>query len=395
MAAAHGAVAAINGDFGMYGRPVHPFAEDGVFHQTSFRYSHNVAVSQGEDATYFRHPNARLSVLQTATGDLLRIDRWNRGEPTWGEVGAYTPAGEKVEQPPSFACSARLQAAGPRRWTDSQLGITRDYVVDETACRPMPLSLEGGVVVAAQPGSPEALLIDSLVPGETVTSTWSFGWAGVADSLGGYPLLLSDGETMVTNCWASICGRHPRTAIGVDEEGWMLLVVVDGRRRGSVGMDLLRLANLMRRLGAVSALNLDGGGSSTMVVRGKIVNRPSDGWERWVSSGVLILDGADPGERIGVPAGTEQAAGSPGEEPEGEKTAERGPLITGGGPNAGVSGALALYDPASTGGMLDAVDRGLFGGRGLPPGLRTLLREVRASGWIEGGTYRARFTTSG
>jgi exopolysaccharide biosynthesis protein len=52
----------------------------------------------------------------------------------------------------------------------------------------------------------------------------------------------------------------------------------------------------MRDLGAVQALNLDGGGSTTMVVNGEVVNKPSDGFERLISNAVLVLPGADPGE---------------------------------------------------------------------------------------------------
>jgi hypothetical protein len=158
---------------------------------------------------------------------------------------------------------------------------------------------------------------------------------------------------------------------------------VDGRRRGSVGMDLLRLADLMRRLGAVSALNLDGGGSSTMVVRGRIMNRPSDGSERPISSAVLILDGTDRRERILGPATFGAAEQLTGEKP-GAKTASlRRGLPRGQGQVPAGPVRSALYDPASTGGMLDAMDRGLFGGRALPPALRILLREIRASGWTD------------
>jgi exopolysaccharide biosynthesis protein len=55
-------------------------------------------------------------------------------------------------------------------------------------------------------------------------------------------------------------------------------------------------ARIMADLGAVTALNLDGGGSSEMVVQGKVVNRPSDGQERAISNAILILPGADPDE---------------------------------------------------------------------------------------------------
>jgi Tol biopolymer transport system component len=392
MAAAHGAVAAVNGDFGLYGRPVHPFAEDGILFQTSFARSHNVAVSHREDAAYFRRPTPRLAVLQTESGDVFRVDRWNRGEPTWGEVAGYTPAGEDVERPPSFACSVRLFPAGPLRWTAAEEGIGRDYLVDEAACRGRRMTRDGGVVLSAQPGSPEALLIRSLAPGERVTWTWTFGWTGVADTLGGYPLLLQRGDIVVGRCWASICARHPRTAIGVDAEGRMVLAVVDGRRRRSVGMDLVELARLMKRLGAVSALNLDGGGSSTMVVRRKIVNLPSDGRERYVSSAVLILDGADGDERIRQPAMVEPSRdGAP--LPERRPGSRRGNI--GGSEAPGGRRTSSLYDPGSTGGLLDAVDRGLFGAGELPLELRSLLRAVRSSGWREAGTSRARSTTPG
>lgn len=81
--------------------------------------------------------------------------------------------------------------------------------------------------------------------------------------------------------------RHPRTAVGCDADGrWLYLVVADGRQTGySEGMDLRELADTMSRLGAAYAINLDGGGSSMMLVaeeKGKrvIVNRPSSGAPR-------------------------------------------------------------------------------------------------------------------
>lgn len=88
-----------------------------------------------------------------------------------------------------------------------------------------------------------------------------------------------------------VVSRQPRTLVGVRGDGRLLLVTVDGRRPGwSAGVTLLEAARLMRSLGARSALNLDGGGSSSMVVRGELVNRPSDPTgERPVSDGVFVL----------------------------------------------------------------------------------------------------------
>ena len=76
---------------------------------------------------------------------------------------------------------------------------------------------------------------------------------------------------------------HPRTAVGIDRDtGRILLLVVDGRSKLSRGYTLVELARMMRRLGAEDALNLDGGGSSTMVGKDRdggvrVLNPPSDG----------------------------------------------------------------------------------------------------------------------
>lgn len=71
--------------------------------------------------------------------------------------------------------------------------------------------------------------------------------------------------------------RNPRTMVGVDARSRLLLVAVDGRQAGrSAGLSILEAAQVMRALGAVTAMNLDGGGSTTLVLEGQVVNRPSD-----------------------------------------------------------------------------------------------------------------------
>jgi Phosphodiester glycosidase len=86
--------------------------------------------------------------------------------------------------------------------------------------------------------------------------------------------------------------RQPRTIAGISRSGQLLLVTVDGRQPGySDGATLVEEAALMRVLGAVSALNLDGGGSTTMVAGGRLVNRPSDGAERADGDFVVALRG--------------------------------------------------------------------------------------------------------
>ena len=71
--------------------------------------------------------------------------------------------------------------------------------------------------------------------------------------------------------------RHPRTAVGIGTEGDVVLVVVDGRNEKSAGVTLHELALIMKSLGCHDALNLDGGGSSTMYWKNRgVMNYPSD-----------------------------------------------------------------------------------------------------------------------
>ncbi len=107
-------------------------------------------------------------------------------------------------------------------------------------------------------------------------------WAEAADAIAGGPLLLAGGVPLADAAAESFSrvfclARHPRTALGVRADGTLLLLVVDGRDGAhSVGMSLPELTALLVELGAVDAINLDGGGSTTMVVGGEVVNRPSD-----------------------------------------------------------------------------------------------------------------------
>lgn len=117
-------------------------------------------------------------------------------------------------------------------------------------------------------------------------------WA-VEDALAAGPLLLRGGRLHVTDdeegfFGTAIPATHPRTAAGVTADGALVLMVVDGRQDASRGVDLDELAVLLRDVGAVDALNLDGGGSSTLVVDGVLLNRPTGGTvEREVMSALV------------------------------------------------------------------------------------------------------------
>lgn len=136
---------------------------------------------------------------------------------------------------------------------------------------------------------------------ETTTTAEQLVADGVWNTLSFGPALLEDGEVVEgiedvevdTNVGNhSIQGEQPRTAIGVIDTNHLVLVVVDGRSPGySAGVTLTGLAQIMQDLGATTAYNLDGGGSSTMVLDGELVNRPQGGTRERGTSDILYVAG--------------------------------------------------------------------------------------------------------
>lgn len=135
---------------------------------------------------------------------------------------------------------------------------------------------------------------------ETTTTGKELLAAGVWNTLSFGPAIVVDGavadgiedvevDTNVGN--HSIQGDQPRTAVGIVDENHYVFVVVDGRDEGySRGVTLTELAGIMTGLGATTAYNLDGGGSSTMYFDGSVINQPSNGGERGTSD-ILYVAG--------------------------------------------------------------------------------------------------------
>ncbi len=117
----------------------------------------------------------------------------------------------------------------------------------------------------------------------------------IPNIVGAGPRLVMDGKIFVTAAEEKFpadirVGRAPRSAVGVTEYGDYILAVVDGRQAHSKGCTLQEWAEiLLNEFGAVNAINLDGGGSSALVVKDFLVNKPSDGKERAVGNALAIL----------------------------------------------------------------------------------------------------------
>ncbi|RCW43820.1 MULTISPECIES: phosphodiester glycosidase family protein [unclassified Halanaerobium] len=114
----------------------------------------------------------------------------------------------------------------------------------------------------------------------------------IVHALAGGPRLLKNGEIDITGSEEKfqndiLLGRAPRTALGVNSKNQLMLVTVDGRQPDfSIGMTLEEMADLLKWLGAEDAVNLDGGGSARMVIRGFTMNNPNE--KRLISNGLLI-----------------------------------------------------------------------------------------------------------
>ncbi|MGD9497150.1 MAG: phosphodiester glycosidase family protein [Armatimonadota bacterium] len=120
-------------------------------------------------------------------------------------------------------------------------------------------------------------------------------WPGLRHAIGGGPRLVKDGRPHITagpeHFRADVCASiRPRTAVGFTRAGRLLLVAAEPSDPGTNGgMTLEELASTMIKLGAWQAMNLDGGGSTTFVAGGRVLNSPSDGAARRVSNALLVF----------------------------------------------------------------------------------------------------------
>jgi hypothetical protein len=165
-----------------------------------------------------------------------------------------------------------------------------------------PIPADGAVLAAYGPGS-RAKEVQAMAEGDTVElllATLPRPPHGASPALivGGWPRILRDGENVASEAPVvegtisrNAEARHPRTSIGFSRDSTTLfLLTVDGRSARNPGLTLVELANLMRALGAWNAMNFDGGGSTTMVVGGAVVNTPTDATgEREVGNALAIV----------------------------------------------------------------------------------------------------------
>lgn len=277
MAVRSQAIAAVNGlFFASDGRPLGILAIDGQL--ISEPYANRTAIGIKPGKIEMAPVELDGSAIRS-DGKRLAISGFNR--PRLAE--------ELIIYTPDYGENTRTNIYG------TDLIIIDDTVIDKVnGAAAIP---RGGVVVSGHGTARDFLNEVEIGDNFEIELKLEPDWlaAGYKYIIGGGPRLVKNKEVCITaeleRFQADISNsRAPRTALGVTQDRKLLLVTVNGRKPGiSVGVTLKELAELMIELGAVDAMNLDGGGSTTMVIRNQVLNLPSDGVERPVSNALVII----------------------------------------------------------------------------------------------------------
>ncbi|MEP6754079.1 MAG: phosphodiester glycosidase family protein [Chthonomonadales bacterium] len=312
----HKAVAAVNGDFFPFtGDPLNIAIRNGEF--LSEPMSHRVAMGITADGQVLFDTLLCAGSLQTPT-ETMRVDGINR-LPGKDEITLLTPAYAARRRTPITMITAEVSGIDRPIHVNAEQPGRVERVSDGEEDKP----IAKGTAILVGAGTGGAWLNAHLKPTDNIRLKFllspnvlpdklnktlfrqreddltakgsSETWSNVENAVGGGPWLVKDGKQYVDglaqgmNQKSFTMTRHPRTAAGVTNDGNLLLVAIDGRNTMSKGTTLPETADIMLRLGAVYAINLDGGGSTTMVVNNLYVNCPSDGSPRPIADALLVL----------------------------------------------------------------------------------------------------------
>lgn len=296
MARSLGALAAVNASFfSKNGDPLGLLARDGNLVSMPILSRGVLGVFDGGAQLLIGNPG--FSGRFEFPGGSLDLDGVNQVRKP-GKVLLYTPEWGERTGNPGGGLEIAVRRGRVEGVADGNIEIPRD-----------------GYVVAVE-GGEEASSLSSIAMGAEVETVAGMTppWNRVDFAVGGGPVLIRRGRVRVE--WREesfsrslVVAKAPRTGVGVRGDGKLVMVVVDGRRKGvNRGVDLYEFADILAELGCRDALNLDGGGSSTMVRDGKVLNRPSDGSERRVSTAIVIKPAPRPALYAGSASGLLEGA---------------------------------------------------------------------------------------
>lgn len=239
-----------------------------------------------------------------AAGRTVRLHTVNQLRLEWepetdnDRLSLFTPAfGAATHTSSTGGTVAVLKAAADRNSFPANAPLRMTVVSTEPASGVVEIPVDGAVLHGL---GESAAFLDSLLPGDTLTV-----FLGV--TMPSYPEVRTFREAVGGSGHIILCNGeladignpalHPRTFMGISKDRkTMYSVIIDGRSEESAGIDLDDQGRVLLWLGAYDGINLDGGGSSCLVVEGVVRNRPSDGRERAVGNGVIFYSTAPESE---------------------------------------------------------------------------------------------------
>lgn len=286
-----GAVAGVNGDFFYMGSPT---------------YTYGALIKDGNVITSPLPYSYGYPTVSRLLDGSVNISLWNPKITLYGtdssvfDIVVYNKT-SSIDYGPTILTSD---------WNNMSIGysgskdivevvIENNYVSEVRVNQPSTVIPKDGFIIASTYSTTMQRLVNSFIPGSPISLDiqLDFDPSNIEWAVGGLNYLLKNGS--VNDVSDEVLGTHPRTCVGFNKDNTeIILVTVDGRNKNYVGVKQTELAQIMTSLGAYNAVNMDGGGSTTMGVdflrnsNVTVVNIPSDGSERKIAAGVGIFNTA-------------------------------------------------------------------------------------------------------
>lgn len=289
-------VAAVNADFGYWDTRIScgMVVENGVY-KSSPEGNNAIAFSDGKTVVSYM-PEVNITIKNDTTGESLSTTHLNKSR-TGAGLYLYSEYFSTVSTRTSGdGWFVRMKVTQGELALSGSVTLTVEELIDDKEAVRIG---EGYIVLTASDAAALGAAYESFSIGDSITIMTSCSddtLVGMDWVSGCGNIIVRDSEIYRSEYWdSSITPANPRTAIGVKADGTLVYYVMDGRTSASAGSTLRQLADDLISMGCVTAVNMDGGGSTALALRVpgesglKVVNVPSDGSLRSVCSYIMLV----------------------------------------------------------------------------------------------------------
>ncbi|MFA9423209.1 MAG: phosphodiester glycosidase family protein, partial [Sedimentibacter sp.] len=293
-----GAIAGVNGDFFYMGTPT---------------YTYGALIADGNLITSPLPLSDGYPTVSRLLDGKIDISVWNPKITLYGSDGTefnvvVTNKTSSLDWGPTILTTDwNNMSPGYTNKDIVEIVVVDNIVVDIRKNQCSTIIPEKGFIIASSNVTTMNQMVNSFVQGQYVSLNVELDYSpeNVEWAFGGLNYLVKDGQ--LNEVSGQVLGTNPRTAIGFNKDNSeMIMVTIDGRNKNYVGVKQTELSQIMIELGAYNAVNMDGGGSTTMGVdflknsNITVVNIPSDGGERKIASGVGVFNTSPESNTAGV-----------------------------------------------------------------------------------------------